>query len=384
MSRRRFVAPAWTANCPKTLTLEHFDRCDFPRSHSIPAASTLSAQPIGQRDVFDAPPITDYGFDQSLTNFEGMGAKLLPLTMKPGWTEPGRIWENAVVLGEPVTWMQRSEITLGYVDAAIKFIDVSVAEKKPFYINLWPDDVHSPFFPPIEKWGDNPRELYHAVLDTMDEQLAVLFDRIRQDPNLRNNTLILFCSDNGPQHNAGSSRPLRGAKTWLYEGGVRSPLIVWGPGLVSKKAAGTTNEESVFSTIDLNRSLYEICEIEVPSQTTLDGENLADTLLGRSTRSRRAPLFWRRPPDRPGYGHGFDEDNPDLAVRQGKWKYYVNYDGSAPQLFDLEADVSESKNVIGKYLDVARHLHQILFQWNATMLPDAGDPRFSQKVEIKL
>ena len=60
----------------------------------------------GQRDVSEAPPITDYGFDASLTNFEGMGAKLLPLT-KNGDGKVGRIWSDAVRLGEPVTWMQR-------------------------------------------------------------------------------------------------------------------------------------------------------------------------------------------------------------------------------------------------------------------------------------
>ncbi len=77
----------------------------------------------GQRDVDDAPPISAYGFDASLTNFEGMGAKLLPLTLQPGQTQPGRIWADAERLGGPVTWMQRSQITSGYVDAAIAFID---------------------------------------------------------------------------------------------------------------------------------------------------------------------------------------------------------------------------------------------------------------------
>ena len=56
----------------------------------------------GQRDVNDAPPISAYGFDASLTNFEGMGPKLLPLTMKPGAAKPGRIWEKAEILGEGV------------------------------------------------------------------------------------------------------------------------------------------------------------------------------------------------------------------------------------------------------------------------------------------
>ena len=101
----------------------------------------------GQRDVDNAPAITEYGFDASLTNFEGMGPKLLPLTLKPGEdpAKPGRIWANAERLGQGVRWMQRSEITRGFGAEAIPFIDKAAGDGKPFYINLWPDDVHSPF-----------------------------------------------------------------------------------------------------------------------------------------------------------------------------------------------------------------------------------------------
>jgi arylsulfatase A-like enzyme len=303
-----------------------------------------------------------------------MGAKLLPLTMKPGWEQPGRIWEDAVRLGEPVVWMQRSEITRGFVSAAIDFIDGVQRSGKPFYLNLWPDDVHSPYFPPLDEWGDDRRSLYLSVLNAMDEQLAPLFDRIRNDAALRDSTLILFCSDNGPDPRAGSSEPLRGGKGWLYEGGVRSPLIVWGPGLMAAGAVGSTNSEAVLSAIDVNRSLYDIAGISVPAGTTLDGENVAQTLLGHKMQGRTAPIFWRRPPDRPGTQRGErEEDNPDLAARDGKWKYYVNYDGGDPQLYDLEADVAETRNVITDHADVARQLQHALVGWNAALPVDAGD-----------
>jgi uncharacterized sulfatase len=333
----------------------------------------------GQRDVDDAPPIADYGFDQSLTNFEGMGAKLLPLTMQPGWDKPGRIWQNAVRLGEPVTWMQRSEITGGFVKATIRFIQQARERGQPFYVNVWPDDVHSPFFPPLAKWGDNKRSLYYAVLDAMDEQLAPLFDLIRNEEALRKNTLIIFCSDNGHEQGAGSSAPLRGAKTWLYEGGVRSPLIVWGPGILADNVAGTTDDESIFCALDINRALYDICRIDLPEGAVLDGENLADTILGRARQSRQAPIFWRRPPDRPGFGHGFDEDNPDLAVRHGRWKYYVNFDGSKPQLYDLEADISETTNILTENPSVGRTLQRALLEWNGNMPADEGASYSPQK-----
>lgn len=333
----------------------------------------------GQRDVDNAPPISEYGFDRSLTNFEGMGAKLLPLTLTPESKQPGRIWQDAVRLGAPVTWKQRSEITAGFVDAALAFIDRAAATGQPFFVNVWPDDVHSPFFPPLHRWGENKRALYHGVLQTMDEQLGVLFDRIRQDERLRDNTLLVFCSDNGHEPGAGSGDPLRGAKTWLYDGGIRSPLIVWGPGLLAEGTAGTTNDASVFSAIDINRTYYALTETPLPEDHELDGEDVAETLLGKSQQGRRAPLFFRRPPDRPGndpqWGLG---DNPDLAVREGKWKFLINYDGSDPQLYDIVADVSESKNLADQFPEVVQRLRQAVFAWNAGLPADAGDPSFER------
>jgi hypothetical protein len=77
----------------------------------------------GQRDVNNAPYITEYGFDASLTNFEGMGPKLLPLTLKPGQEKPGRIWGKAEILGEGSRWMLRSKITSGFIDEAIPFME---------------------------------------------------------------------------------------------------------------------------------------------------------------------------------------------------------------------------------------------------------------------
>lgn len=333
----------------------------------------------GQRDVADAPEIREYGFDRSLTNFEGMGAKLLPLTRTPHSPNPDRIWQDAERLGGPAIWMQRSEITGGFVSAAIDFINQAAATDQPFFVNVWPDDPHSPFFPPLDRWDDDKRGRYYGVINAMDEQLGPLFDRIRDDPKLRDNTLVIFCSDNGHEAGAGNSAPFRWAKTWLYEGGVRSPLIVWGPGLLAENLANTVNDESVFSAIDINRSLYAFTGAGLPADHQLDGENILDTLLGKSRMSRKAPIFFRRPPDRPGED---GEDNPDLAVRDGKWKFLINYDQSNPQLYDIFADPSESANLAEKHPDTVELLQTALFEWNATIPKDAGDPTFAAPPQL--
>lgn len=325
----------------------------------------------GQRDVDDAPPISAYGFDESLTNFEGMGPKLLPLTLKPGESQPGRIWADAERLGKPVTWMPRSLITGGFVDAAIKFVDRADRDQKPFYINLWPDDVHSPFWPPVDQWADGKRGLYRSVLQEMDRQLGVLFDHIRNSPTLRDNTLLLICSDNGPEPGAGSAGPFRGAKTRLYEGGIRSPLIVWGPGLIPKDRQGTHNETSVFAAFDLVPSIVTLTGAKT-ADVKFDGEDVSSTLLGRSTASRVAPIFWRRPPDRKNSPPALPNPQPDLAVREGKWKLLCNYDGKQQELYDLDSDIAEKTNLADQHPDLTNRLVAAAVAWHESLPADNG------------
>ncbi|HBJ35010.1 MAG TPA: hypothetical protein DDZ51_09670, partial [Planctomycetaceae bacterium] len=149
----------------------------------------------GQRDVGDAPLIQEYGFDRSLTNFEGLGPRVLPLKDAYDGQPPVKHDLGSAALGKgPIRWEDRSQITTAFVDEAIAFVDRAKATNQPFFINLWPDDVHSPFFPPRvlrEQTDGSKRQLYYSVMDAMDQQLGKLFDRVRDDPNLRDNTLIV-------------------------------------------------------------------------------------------------------------------------------------------------------------------------------------------------
>ena len=118
------------------------------------------------------------------------------------------------------------------------------SEGKPFYVNLWPDDVHSPFFPPKALRRDGTkRQLYLGVVKAMDEQFAPLFNYLRASPVLRTNTFLIISSDNGPEPGAGSAGPFRGHKGNLYEGGIREPFIVWAPGFLGPSARGTLNDQ---------------------------------------------------------------------------------------------------------------------------------------------
>jgi len=210
------------------------------------------------------------------------------------------------------------------------------------------------------------------VLLEMDRQFGKIFDHIRNNPELRDNTLVIICSDNGPEPGAGTAGPFRGAKTTLYEGGTRSPLIAWGPGIIDKTKAGTENEKSVFAAFDLVPSLLTITGTEKPTYVHFDGEDIAPVLLGQSTTSRSQPIYWRRPPDRKNWLPYISDPQPDLAMREGDWKLLCDYDGTQPQLYDLAYDRSEVTNLAAKYPEIVARLTKALLAWHQSMPPDHG------------
>ncbi|HSU54542.1 MAG TPA: sulfatase-like hydrolase/transferase [Candidatus Dormibacteraeota bacterium] len=320
----------------------------------------------GQRDVGEAPLIKEYGYDQTLTQFEGLGDRILPLLDAFDGKPPEKYSLGSDKLGRgKITWQDRSKVTTAFVDRALAFIKKAEAAGRPFYVNVWPDDVHSPFFPPKALRGEgSKKELYYGVVKATDEQLARLFDYIRSSPSLRTNTLVIVASDNGPEPGAGSAGHLRGHKGNLYEGGVREPFIVWSPGFLSDSVRGTVNEKTVIAGVDLLPSLAALAQVAPAKEIQFDGEDLSGTILGKEQAMRSKPLFWVRPPDRAG-----DATTawPDLAVRDGHWKLLLMEDGSKPQLYDLANDPGETSNLASKQPERVAALKKELLDWRTTL-----------------
>ncbi len=311
----------------------------------------------GQRDVGDAPLITKYGFDTSLTSFEGLGERVLPIfDPEPGKKEfvhePTKM--SADLGGGPIHWVERHKVTETYVDRAIKEIDSAEKQNKPFYVNLWPDDVHSPVQAPPALRGDNsPTANYLGVTTEMDRQFGRIFDRVRSDTKLRDNTIIIVASDNGPEGGLGTTGGLRGSKGMLWEGGIREPLIVWSPSRIAKDQAGSTNETTVIAGMDLSPTVLALTGVKEPANAKPDGVDMSDAFIGRSAPQRSTPIMWVRPPDRPGPHNGW----PDLAIRDGNWKLLVFRDGSRAELFDLSTDVAEKHNLAKDHPDIVQRPH---------------------------
>ncbi|MFN7138592.1 MAG: sulfatase, partial [Limisphaerales bacterium] len=227
------------------------------------------------------------------------------------------------------------------------------------------DDVHSPFFPPKALRDESSKkELYLGVTKAMDEQLSEMFDYVRNSAALRDNTIIVVASDNGPEPGAGSAGELRGTKGMLYEGGIRDPFIVWAPGLMPKSAKGKVNDTTVVSALDFFPSMARIAGVSLPKEVVFEGEDLSAALLGKSRKNRSQPIFWNRPPDRPG-----EEDDrwPDLAMRDKNWKLLLMHDGSNTQLYDLSKDPGETRNVAGENPKVVARMSKSLLEWWKTL-----------------
>jgi uncharacterized sulfatase len=97
---------------------------------------------------------------------------------------------------------------------------------------------------------------------------------------------------------------------------------------------------------------------------------LPEVLLGKSRASRKAPIFFRRPPDRDSF-YG-DLDLPDLAVRAGKWKFLCEYDGAKPELYDMISDRGETKNCASEQAEVVAKWTESLLAWHQSLPTDKG------------
>jgi N-acetylgalactosamine-6-sulfatase len=194
-----------------------------------------------------------------------------------------------------------------------------------------------------------------------------------REEGIEQNTIVLFCSDNGPALSGnhakknsdtgtdqvirpnllGSAGVLRGNKHLIYEGGVRIPWIVKWPNRV---AAGKVDESSVVAGVDLLPTLSAIAGVQL-DDPAIDGEDVSDIWLG-SGRQRRRDLFWVGP-------------NPRVAIRRGKWKLCWKDDGTR-ELYDLATDPKESNNLLAFHADVVSELGLAIEQWIRSLPAEGG------------
>jgi arylsulfatase A-like enzyme len=200
-----------------------------------------------------------------------------------------------------------------------------------------------------------------AMLQSVDEGVGRMV-RTLQDLGLEEDTLIVFTSDNGGEHTVTSNSPLRGAKSQLYEGGIRVPLVVrWGRG------RGVTSTVPT-STVDFYPTLLQLAGASADPAQVMDGVSLAQTLREPDAAPRRDALYWHYPLQRPHFLGGRSSG----AVREGDFKLLEFFDTGELELYDLRTDLSESTNLAGQLPERAAAMRARLTAWREAALASRG------------
>ena len=267
------------------------------------------------------------------------------------------------------------------VDRTIRFMHDCLADGAPFYVNLWPRDVHAALRPTEESLaryahlmsGGTYRtamQIYYAAVTEMDIQLGRLLSAIDAIPGLARNTLVIFSSDNGPEdiyiahaghHAAGLPGPFRGRKRSLYEGGIRMPFIARWPDRI---APGVVDRSSVIGAVDLLPTFCALAGIGLPPDFTPDGEDVSRTLLFDEPHVRKKSLCWEWRFD--GVGPCINR-SPMLAIRSGPWKLLLNPDGSRIELYDIPRQPMELHSQADRHPAIVRNLTDEVLQWQASL-----------------
>jgi arylsulfatase A len=230
------------------------------------------------------------------------------------------------------------------VDEALRFI--AAAGEQPFAVFVTFHAPHEIIAAPDEYTSlyadvaDPTKRVYYGSVTLVDHEIGRLLKAL-DDHKLRDRTLVLFTSDNGPEtlhrypnatHSHGSAGPLRGMKLSLYEGGIRIPGIVRWPGRVKP---GTESAEPV-GFVDLLPTLCAVAGTEPPKDWPLDGVSVLPLLEGKPL-NRPRPLYWQ---------YDKAEGGPwTLALRRGPWKLLADAKRERFALYNVVEDVGEKHDL---------------------------------------
>ena len=220
---------------------------------------------------------------------------------------------------------------------------------QPFFINLGHYAVHTPIQAIDEVAAKHKKEgksdvnaKYAAMVESIDDSTRDILQTL-EDLDLDDRTMIIFTSDNGGLDNGGrptDNAPLRSGKGYAYEGGIRVPFLVRWPGKIKP---GMTSDTPVCS-IDVFPTILEAAGIRAPAERKIDGLSLWPLLQpDGQAKLNRDELIWHFP----HYRHA---PGPYSILRKGNWKL-IHFDEGISELYDLENDLSESRNLADKEVD---------------------------------
>jgi len=197
--------------------------------------------------------------------------------------------------------------------------------------------------------------VYAGMVEALDQAVGKVLGAL-DDLGLSDRTIVVFTSDNGGLSTSEgwptSNYPLRAGKGWLYEGGVREPLLVRWPGAVKP---GAVIDDPVIS-VDFYPTFLEAAGVASPAGRHLDGVSLVGLLKGGPPLPART-LYWHYP------HYGNQGGAPGGAVREGRWKLVEWFEDQSIELYDLEHDLAEQHNLAGDHPEIAEKLRDKLHAW---------------------
>lgn len=280
---------------------------------------------------------------------------------------------------------------------AVLFLESSAKSDDPFLLYLSFYSVHTPLMAPkdlVEKykskaermglteetgrWGSerqlflNQKEdvrkvrirqdhaTYAAMVESLDTAVGKVLDKL-EALGMRDNTVVIFMSDNGGTATSEgwptSNRPLRGGKGWMYEGGIREPVIVRWPQVTTPQSRC---QVPLIST-DFYPTILEMAGLPQKQQQHVDGRSFVKLLRDPFAHFDRPPLFWH-------YPHYSNQGGfPASAIRVENYKLIEDLEDGELELYNLRDDMSEHNNLIQLYPQRAEQMHRLLIDWRKSV-----------------
>ncbi|GAA3619297.1 sulfatase-like hydrolase/transferase [Flavivirga jejuensis] len=295
-----------------------------------------------------------------------------PTKTPKGWTSFGAkddgSWGGSIYVqnGKPVTTNLEGDDSRIIMDRAIPFIEESISKETPFFATIWFHTPHEPvvagpeYLAKYPKLSEGKKHLYGAIT-AMDEQIGRL-NQFLKDKNIEENTIIFFCSDNGPsdplaKKGIASAGPFRGHKHQMWEGGLRVPSLISWPGHIKEGVASNLQT----STNDYFPTILDLLNIKPNKKIPIDGVSLKPLINGGSVIADNPLAF--------GYQRLYK--NTELyAFVSGQYKICIPEVGKEMMLFDLKNDPGETHNLASEKPELLKtmmaELEKVKTSWKAS------------------
>jgi arylsulfatase A len=264
--------------------------------------------------------------------------------------------------------------------SGLEFLDQN--QKSPFLLILSHNTIHDPLIESeklIDKYankiGSDKEEnnpVIGAMIETLDKSVGEIINKLKI-LDLFDNTLLIFCSDNGGKHKHALQTPFKKGKGWLYEGGIRVPLIISWPKKIKKPFISNL----MTSSIDFLPTILQVTNSNLDSKNEHDGIDISSIFSNQTKIINREELFWHYP-----HYHNGSGMKPASAIR---WKNYkliewheatlLNKDNQI-ELYDLTVDPGENNNLTSKIPDIAIQMRNKLRDWTNEV--DAKMPQVNE------